>query len=134
LPVSVKLRLTVPDHPVPVSLNPQGLEHALLNLVINSRQAIDGEGEIHLRLNSRDGVARLEVADTGSGIADDDLDEVFKPFFTTKKKGEGTGLGLAAVQRFVVSSGGEVSVASRVGIGTTFSLEFPVETEQRLSG
>jgi signal transduction histidine kinase len=134
LPASVKLRLTVPDHPVPVSLNPEGLEHALLNLVINARQAIDGEGEIHLRLDSRDGVARLEVADTGSGIADDDLDEVFKPFFTTKKKGEGTGLGLAAVQRFVMSSGGEVSVASRVGIGTTFSLEFPVETEQRLSG
>ena len=134
LPASIELQATVSAAPVPVCLDPQGLEHALLNLVINARQAIDGEGEIHIRVDAVDGVARLEVSDTGSGIHEDLLDEVFKPFFTTKSKGEGTGLGLAAVRRYVLSSRGEISVASRVGVGTTFALEFPIVAEQRRSG
>jgi signal transduction histidine kinase len=134
LPESIQLLVTTPETPVPVVLNPQGLEHALLNLVINARQAIDGAGEIHLRVDSVDGVARLELSDTGSGIPEEVLEEVFKPFFTTKARGEGTGLGLAAVQRFVMSSRGEISVASRLGVGTSFAIEFPLENEQRRLG
>ncbi len=126
LPANIELGLEAPDHPIPVQLNPQGFEHALLNLVINARQAISGDGEIRMRLTSGDGVAKLEVEDTGSGITDENLDEIFKPFFTTKKKGEGTGLGLAAVHRFVVASCGEVSVRSQVGVGTGFVLTFPL--------
>ena len=126
LPANIHLELATPSHPVPVVLNPQGLEHALLNLVINARQAMGEGGEIRLRLKLLDRTAVLEVEDTGSGIPDYQLTEVFKPFFTTKASGVGTGLGLATVQRFVTSSNGEVKVSSQLGVGTTFSLEFPV--------
>jgi signal transduction histidine kinase len=126
LPSGIELKLDAPDDAVPVHLDPQGLEHALLNLVINARQAMTGDGEIRMRLTRIGGAASLEVEDTGSGIATEVIDEIFKPFFTTKKKGEGTGLGLAAVHRFVVASRGEISVASGPGSGTLFTLTFPL--------
>ena len=126
LPSGIELGLEAPDDPVLVHLDPQGLEHALLNLVINARQAMAGDGEIRIRLTRTGGAASLEVADTGAGIAAEVIDEIFKPFFTTKKKGEGTGLGLAAVHRFVVASRGEIAVASGAGSGTVFTLTFPL--------
>jgi two-component system, NtrC family, sensor kinase len=72
-----------------------------------------------------DGRLSIEVADTGSGIPEAAVSRVFEPFFTTKPAGEGTGLGLAIVQRLVVELGGEVSVASTEGRGTTFRVLLP---------
>lgn len=125
LPSRIALRLSVPTHPVSVLLDPQGLEHALLNLVINARQAIRGQGAIEIKLTATADKAVLEVSDTGPGIAPQHLESVFRPFFTTKEKGKGTGLGLAAVQRFARSSNGEVHVRSEPGQGAAFILEFP---------
>ena len=86
---------------------------------------MSGGGEIRLGLLAGREQAIIEVEDTGSGIATEDLGQVFRPFFTTKEAGKGTGLGLAAVERFVRSSNGDVGVDSEAGVGTTFSLAFP---------
>lgn len=126
LPAGIALELTAPGHSLWVDLDPQGLEHALLNLVLNARQAMDGRGQIRVRVSQPGEAARIEVEDTGHGIDPAILGQVFKPFFTTKPRGEGTGLGLAAVHRFVVSSRGRVWVASQPGVGTVFTLEFPL--------
>lgn len=125
LPASIDLVLDVPDSPVYAMLDPQGLEHAVLNLVLNARQAIEGEGEIRLGLLAGQEQAIIEVEDTGFGIVEAHIEQVFRPFFTTKEKGKGTGLGLAAVERFVRASNGDVGVESEVGTGTTFSMAFP---------
>lgn len=125
LPASIDLVLDVPDSPVYAMLDPQGLEHAVLNLVLNARQAIEGEGEIRLGLLAGQEQAIIEVEDTGLGIVEAHIEQVFRPFFTTKEKGKGTGLGLAAVERFVRASNGDVGVESEVGTGTTFSMAFP---------
>ncbi len=105
------------------------LLNALLNLVLNARDAIQDRGSITLRtLNEGQGPQpslRLEVMDDGCGIPESLLERVFEPFFTTKPEGLGTGLGLAAVQGTVLSHGGTVDVHSAPGQGTTFTLHLP---------
>ena len=70
----------------------------------------------------------MEIADTGPGIPPETLQRLFTPFFTTKGEGKGTGLGLFVIKRLVERNEGTISVDSTVGVGTTFSLEFPVAT------
>jgi len=125
LPAAIDMEVEVPPGPVEVEVDPQGLEHALLNLVINARHAIRGRGKLTLRVAVEAGIAHIDVSDTGSGIPEADLCRVFEPYFTTKPKGKGTGLGLAAVDRYMRASAGGVKVQSQVGRGTTFRLEFP---------
>jgi signal transduction histidine kinase len=129
LPQTCVLQFCRTERPLPVLLDAQGLEHALLNLVINARQAMDSQGTITLEVvPTANGTATVRVRDTGPGIERRHLDDVFKPFFTTKPAGQGTGLGLAAVQRFVLSSSGDVVVESEPGQGACFSLCFPLAT------
>ena len=103
---------------------------ALMNLVVNARQAMPGGGRVTIttRPAGPRGV-ELRVADTGTGIAPGDLRRVFEPFFTTKAEG-GTGLGLAQVYGFMRRIGGDATVASQVGVGTTFTLLFPLAAAQ----
>lgn len=104
---------------------------ALMNLVVNARQAMPGGGRV--TITTRDAGARgvaLSVADTGTGIAPGDLKKVFEPFFTTKAD-TGTGLGLAQVYGFMRHIGGDATVASQPGVGTTFTLLFPLAAEPR---
>ncbi len=104
---------------------------ALMNLVVNARQAMPEGGRVTIttRAAGARGVS-LVVADTGCGIAPGDLRRVFEPFFTTKADA-GTGLGLAQVYGFMRRIGGDVTVTSKVGVGTTFTLLFPLAAEQR---
>jgi CheY-like chemotaxis protein/two-component sensor histidine kinase len=137
----VKLKLDLRSDDAAVFLDRGQLENALLNLVINSAAAMPSGGELAVRTRRRrwlEGEAfrdevTIEVADTGCGIPDALLDKVFEPFFTTKQGGgeageggEGSGLGLSIVHGFVHQSGGRVSLASKVGQGTTVTLSFPV--------
>jgi PAS domain S-box-containing protein len=120
------------------------LEHALLNLCVNARDAMHGGGKLSIetrctRLDEayaathnevRPGrYIEISVSDTGTGIPPEILDKIFEPFFTTKPKGEGTGLGLATIFGFMKQSGGHVSVYSELGHGTTFKL-FVAEADQ----
>ena len=134
LPSALDFQLELPERPVHVVLDPQGLEHSLLNLLINARHATSGHGRLTLRVAVEGSLARVEVTDTGSGIPEEALAHVFDPYFTTKPKGEGTGLGLAAVKRFVQSASGVVSVQSEVGRGTAFRLEFPLAGSEPAPG
>src|SRR5436190_287316 len=117
--------------------DPTQFENAILNLAVNARDAMDGRGDLHLwvdNVNLAEAEAadlpagdyvRIRVSDTGKGIAPEHLDRVFEPFFTTKEVGKGTGLGLSQIFAFARQSGGEVTIESQVGRGTSVSVYLP---------
>ncbi len=121
----------------PVYVDPHQLENALLNLAVNGRDAMEGEGVITIAtsdLTLREGevadlpagdYVRLSVADTGSGMSEEVKRRAFEPFYTTKEVGKGTGLGLSQIFGFARQSGGEVTIDSAVGVGTVVSLYLP---------
>lgn len=123
----------------PVFVDRNQLENTLLNLAINARDAMQGEGTIELRADNLQldpefcagkGIVagdyvRVSVADTGAGMSPQVLAQAFEPFFTTKPDGQGTGLGLSMVFGFVKQSGGHVEIESVVGEGTRVQLFFP---------
>jgi signal transduction histidine kinase len=105
----------------------EALRSVLTNLIINSLQAIDGEGgHLFIKLSSDSATRRacVEVTDTGRGIAPEDISKVFEPYYSTKETG--TGLGLAIVKKVVDDHGGTITVTSRPGSGTTFAITLPV--------
>jgi signal transduction histidine kinase/ActR/RegA family two-component response regulator len=117
-----------------------GLENAILNLCVNARDAMGGGGHLTIEtanvaladhevddLPAGDYV-RISVADSGSGIAPEHLERVFEPFFTTKPVGKGTGLGLSQIFGFARQSGGDVTIQSELGVGTTVSIYLPRST------
>jgi len=130
----------------PIRIDPAQFESAVLNLIVNARDALEGRGG-HARIavtsrNVRLGTAAvadrgvppgpyvvISVTDTGSGIPPDKLQRVFEPFFTTKEVGKGTGLGLSQVYGFTRSAKGFAQIESEVGKGTTVSLYFPRSTD-----
>ena len=118
-----------------VEIDPTGLETALLNAVINARDAMPDGGKITLSTrNKRDGdqdVVSLSIGDTGEGIPPEQLQRVFEPFYTTKPAGKGTGLGLSQIHGFAVQSGGSAKIESQVGRGTTVEICLP-RTEREI--
>jgi signal transduction histidine kinase/CheY-like chemotaxis protein len=122
----------------PTLVDPDQLEAAVLNLVLNARDAMPKGGMLRLQTRNVafDGKAHdedlagdfvaLTLADTGAGIPPEHLDKVFEPFFTTKEIGHGSGLGLSMVEGFLRQSGGAVDIHSVVGKGTAVTLYFPV--------
>ena len=133
LPSKIELRSEVPDVGPLVQINPHGLVHALWNLVINAKQALDGEGAITIRCGSDRKHVWIEVTDTGPGIPADVQERIFDPYYTTKPIGQGTGLGLTAVARYVRGSSGVIQVESEGGGGTTFRMFFPHATGAELA-
>jgi signal transduction histidine kinase len=113
-----------------VMADKDSLRSAFTNLLINSVEATDGEGgrvEIRLFAESVDR-ARIEISDTGSGIAPDDIAKIFEPYYSTKETG--TGLGLAIVKKAIDDHDGSISVTSKQGSGTTFTIILPVKPEE----
>lgn len=121
-------------------IDPGDFEDALLNLVINARDAMNGRGKLTIESSNctldedycvlNPGVVagdyvQLAISDTGSGISAQQMDHIFEPFFTTKEPGKGTGLGLAMVFGFVKRSRGSIKVYSETAIGTTFRIYLP---------
>ncbi|SDX59650.1 hybrid sensor histidine kinase/response regulator [Thiocapsa roseopersicina] len=118
--------LLAPDLPR-VRVDPGQLENALMNLVINARDALDGGGRISVTTAAAgDDAVEVAVEDTGRGIPADVLERVCEPFFTTKAPGKGSGLGLSMVYGFARQSGGEMRIESRIGEGTTVRIRLPV--------
>ncbi|HUY02541.1 MAG TPA: ATP-binding protein, partial [Rhodocyclaceae bacterium] len=106
---------------------PSELNQVFLNLLVNAAHAIpDGErGKITLKSGCDEERVWVEIADTGSGIAPENLKRIFDPFFTTKPVGRGTGLGLSLSYGIVNKHGGRIEVASEPGRGTTFRIVLP---------
>lgn len=100
------------------------IHQVLLNLLLNSVQAIEGAGSIKVVISEQEESAVVTVSDTGRGIQPEHLPNIFRPFFTTK--GNGTGLGLSLARRIVEQHHGHIEVESTVGKGTTFSVFLPV--------
>jgi signal transduction histidine kinase len=101
------------------------IHRVLLNLLLNSLQAIDDSGEIAVTVELQGQNAVIEVADNGRGIPPDHLPNIFRPFYTTK--GEGTGLGLSLARRIVEDHQGRINVTSTVGKGTSFAVVLPLQ-------
>jgi signal transduction histidine kinase len=130
---SVKVEKRFGDIPT-VVCSPSQVNQVFLNLVTNAVQAMEnGTGTITLTTRSADGGVALEVADTGKGIPEDILPKIFDPFFSTKEIGKGTGLGLSVSYKIVQQHGGRIDVASTPGVGTRFTVWFPVEPPQELA-
>ncbi|WVX49038.1 Sensor histidine kinase RcsC [Roseobacter fucihabitans] len=144
--VGEKITLTLSHDPVlpPIRADKRQLEQVLMNLVVNARDAMRQGGEIRIVTECTDLNAPLErdrvsvpvgryvtvqVSDDGVGIAPDKLQKVFEPFFTTKRTGEGTGLGLSTAYGIIKQTGGYIFVDSKLEVGTTFTLYFPVLEE-----
>ncbi len=121
----------------PVFVDSHQLENAILNLSVNARDAMDGEGRLVIATANETVTAnavgdiqagnylKISVVDTGCGMTDEVKDRAFEPFFTTKAVGKGTGLGLSQIFGFAHQSGGEVGIESEVGRGTTVSIYLP---------
>src|SRR5579864_8954614 len=105
------------------------IHQVLLNLLLNSLQAIEGQGKITVTLKPQGKFATVEVVDNGRGIAPEHLPSIFRPFYTTK--GEGTGLGLSLARRIVEDHHGTINVTSTVGKGTTFAVLLPLQPAAR---
>ncbi|KRQ14709.1 response regulator [Bradyrhizobium manausense] len=120
-------------------------ETALVNMAVNARDAMNGEGALLIKIEELAGMpavrgqagsdpcVAVSLTDTGAGISPDKLTHVFEPFFTTKEVGKGTGLGLSQVYGFAKQSGGDVTVESEVGLGTTFTLYLPRAERETIS-
>jgi signal transduction histidine kinase/CheY-like chemotaxis protein len=121
-----------------VEVDASQFETALVNMAVNARDAMDGEGRLLIAVDTVGRVppvrghagspgdfVKVSVTDVGSGMTADQLEHIFEPFYTTKGVGKGTGLGLSQAYGFTKQSGGEIDVVSRVGEGATFSLYLP---------
>ncbi len=126
-----------------VLADPAQFETAILNMVINARDAMPSGGALLITARraamaptasgppATGPFAAISIADDGTGIAPEALSQIFEPFFTTKEVGQGTGLGLSQVYGFTRQSGGEITVDSAPGRGTTFTLYLPLVPEDR---
>lgn len=147
LPATLNVKVDIPDDILPIHVDPAGAENALVNLVLNARDAMPDGGTI--RITARNvvvaasqpvfGIAPLRpgnyvkicVCDDGHGIAPEDSERVFEPFYSTREPGKtsGSGLGLPSVRGFIEQSGGGITVDSTPGEGTQVILYVPTDTE-----
>ena len=146
----IEIVTDMPDQRCWIDADAGQFETALINMAVNARDAMDGEGRLDIAVKpvaelpespttvsstaaaSPHGYVAVSVADTGIGIPREQFGKIFEPFFTTKEVGQGTGLGLSQVFGFAKQSGGEVLVESDVGKGSTFTLYLPrVEGDNR---
>jgi PAS domain S-box-containing protein len=132
LPSSVRLASEMPTDLPPAAVPPHRLTQVALNLLVNAGDAVDEEGRVRISAAlTDDGRIRLIVTDDGVGMPPEVRARALEPFFTTKKRGLGTGLGLALVRGIVTSAGGTVGIESEPGGGTTVNLDLPAAPSDR---
>lgn len=134
----IELELQLPSGHLFTLADRSQFDTALINMAINARDAMNGEGRLTIATGKASSIPKLRlleavagdfvavsVTDTGSGIGKDDIAKIFEPFFTTKGVGHGTGLGLSQVFGFAKQSGGDIRVHSELGRGSVFTLYLP---------
>ena len=126
----IDVKLALDDQLPRIKGNAGKLQQVFLNLVLNARDAMESGGSLAVRTSVRAGnggrrVVHVSIADSGAGIAAENLTRIFDPFFTTKAAKKGTGLGLSVSYGIVKEHGGEIEVESKPGMGTRFDLAFP---------
>jgi signal transduction histidine kinase len=105
------------------------IQQAIIALATNAIDAMPEGGTLTFRIFFERNRLNIEVKDTGIGIYPDDMPKVFEPFFTTKEVGKGTGLGLAVCYGIITEHGGRLTVSSKVGVGTTFTISLPTHKQ-----
>jgi PAS domain S-box-containing protein len=143
LPENIDVQLISEPRDYLVKADPTRMQQLIMNLALNARDAMPQGGDLHIRLTVGDDPSlpksllldadvavwlRIDVQDTGTGIAAENLAHVFEPFFTTKEPGKGTGLGLAQAHGIVAQHGGGITVTSELGVGTTVTVFLPAYT------
>jgi len=127
---NIEVRLDLAADPPVLWADPHQLHQVVVNLITNAHHAMRGRPGPRLTLTTRlsreEQSIRLEVADTGIGIAPEIQGRIFEPFFTTKPPGHGTGLGLGLCRAIIVAHGGTIEVESRPGEGAIFRVELPL--------
>ncbi|HEY5603254.1 MAG TPA: response regulator, partial [Gammaproteobacteria bacterium] len=141
IPSSITLNYKPPGFDIRIQTDALQLQQAVVNLIINARDSLEGKGRIEVIFKSAvinsvecsschklfsGNYAGVFVKDNGSGIAKEIIPRIFEPFFTTKKIGQGSGMGLALVHGFVHASGGHVGIETGIDSGTTMKLYFPL--------
>ena len=108
--------------------NGSQLKQVFMNIIVNAAEAMHGSGTLTITTSPAPDrkMVFVEFTDTGEGIPEENLTRIFDPFFTTKEVGKGTGLGLATSYGIVEDHGGKINVKSKVGVGTTFTIELPI--------
>jgi len=124
----IQMRTSLADGLPPVELDADRLKQAVANLILNAEAAMPEGGELMITTEGDRRGIRLHVTDTGTGIAPEDLDKIFQPYYSTRSGG--TGLGLPTVRRIVTEHRGRIDVQSDPGRGTRFTIQFPAAEEQ----
>jgi signal transduction histidine kinase len=120
----VQLRLKKSEQPILVHVDTKLIKQALLNLMINAQHAMSDGGEMILSTSRTAGEALIDVIDTGAGIPPENMNDIFKAYYSTKKGG--TGLGLPMTRRLIEEHGGWLTVRSEVGKGSDFTIHLPI--------
>ncbi len=140
LPESINLQTDIPKRPLFIDGDPAQIQRMILNLCLNARDAMPSGGRISIRLrrekpqkksSKNSEYVSVNISDTGKGIKSEHREKVFEPFFTTKPSGEGIGLGLSVVAEVVEKAGGSISLETIAGKGTTFTVRFPLSSQQQ---
>jgi signal transduction histidine kinase/CheY-like chemotaxis protein len=126
LPPGIQVRMRLPQEPVMVQGDSGQLQQALLNIVINARDAMPQGGVLTVRLRTAGDGCVLSIADTGIGMSEETRTRIFEPFFSTKPTGRGTGLGMAITYGVVQGHHGSLAVTTAEGKGTTFTIRLPL--------
>lgn len=119
-----------------VQAKPEEMLQVFINLITNAIHAMEEKGSLSITTSHSNGTVQIAISDTGCGISPEHLQKIFNPFFSTKPKGQGTGLGLYNVKTIVNKYHGDLQVESEQGKGTTFRLSFPAipPVEEKVSG
>jgi len=121
------------ENDVYINGNLTELSQVFINLVMNATQAVEKDGVISIKTEELENSVKIYVADNGCGISSDNLPKLFQPFFTTKEVGSGTGLGLAISHGIIENHNGSISVESKEGVGTTFTIELPLADSEAIA-
>jgi signal transduction histidine kinase len=129
LPAGVEIISEIPPN-LDIYVDIQKFQEVLLNLLLNAAQAIhDGKGQINITARKGRQKMAISIQDTGVGILPEQLPHIFDPFFTTKEVGAGTGLGLSVAHGIIERHGGTLTVKSKLGEGSIFTIKLPLKSE-----
>ncbi len=125
VPEHIKILIDIGDNFPSLMIDPFMLKRAMVNLINNALQAMPNGGKLIIKASLNGDTALIDVQDTGIGIPEENMNKLFTPLFTTKPKGQG--LGLVVCEKLIKANGGWISVKSKVGVGTTFSIRLPLK-------